>query len=251
MTSRPPRTARTLIVMPGYNVAAMLPKTIGELPPDAVDEILLVDDGSRDDTAAVGRALGLTVISHPRNRGYGATQKTGYREAMRRGFDIVVMLHGDDQYDPAFVPRFVSLIRDDGFDVVTGTRMVLGDALRGGMPLWKYVPNRVLTGLENLVFQTRLSDYHNGYRAFSVEFLRRVPLDALSDRFDFDTDIIVQAAIRGAHIAEVPHPTRYLEENSQMSFAKGVRYGLSILRTVGSYVLHRLGLWRQDRFRLD
>src|SRR5438552_18390475 len=143
-----------MIVIPGYNGAAMLPKTIGELPPDSADEILLVDDGSRDDTVAVGRALGLTVISHPRNRGYGAAQRTGYREAMRRDFDIVVLLHGDDQYDPAFVPHFVARIRDEGYDVVTGTRMVLGDARRRGMPLWKIVPNRVLNELVNLVFLT-------------------------------------------------------------------------------------------------
>lgn len=236
--------------MPGHNVADMLPKVMAELPAGAADEILLVDDGSVDGTAEVGRRLGMSVLSHPRNLGYGAAQKTGYRQAMKQDADVVVMLHGDNQYDPAFVPRFVAKIRDEGYDVVTGTRMMLGDALQGGMPLWKYVPNRLLTGLENLVFRTRLSDYHNGYRAYAVRFLRTVPLDLLSDRFDFDTDLIVQAAIRRARIAEIAHPTRYRQENSQMPFGKGVWYGLSILCTVGAYMLHRSGLRRQERFRV-
>lgn len=234
--------------MPAYNVAQMLPKTIAELPPESADEILLVDDGSSDGTGDIGRRLGLSVVSHQRNMGYGAAQKTGYREAMKRNADIVVMLHGDNQYDPSFVPQFIEKIGGEGYDVVTGTRMVLGDVLRGGMPLWKYIPNRFLTTLENLVFHTKLTDYHNGYRAYSAEFLKRVPLDLLSDKFDFDTDIIIQAAIRRARIAEIPHPTRYLAENSQMSFRKGVSYGVGILRTVCRYLLHKSGLWRQEVF---
>lgn len=242
---------KCIIVMPAHNVGGVLPKTIAELSPNPADEILLVDDGSGDDTADVGRRLGLSVISHARNKGYGAAQKTGYLEAIKRGADVVVMLHGDNQYDPKFVPQFIAKIRRDGYDVATGTRMVLGDVLTGGMPLWKYVPNRFLTALENLVFRTNLTDYHNGYRAYSTEFLKRVPLELLSDRFDFDTDIIVQAAIRKARIAEIPHPTRYLDENSQMSFRKGVAYGMSILRTVCRYLLHKGGLWRQDLFRVD
>ncbi len=239
---------KTLIVMPAYNVAKVLAKTIESIPAGSYDDLVVVDDGSQDGTADLARKLGLSVITHPKNRGYGGAQKTGYQEAIRRGADIAVMVHGDNQYDPKFVPQFISKIRDEGYDMVTGTRMVLGDVLKNGMPLWKYIPNRALTALENFVFDTHITDYHNGYRAYSTAFLKRVPLDLLSEKFDFDTDIIIQAAIRKARIAEIPHPTRYLDENSQMPFSKGVRYGLSILATVSKYLLHQAGIQRQALF---
>lgn len=239
---------KIIIVVPAYNVAAVLPKTIASIPPNLGAEILVVDDGSSDNTAEVARGLGLSVISHEKNRGYGGAQKTGYHEAIRRGGDIVVMVHGDNQYDPSLVPQFIAKIRDEGFAVVTGSRIAHGGALEGGMPLWKYIPNRFLTWLENWTFKTNLTDYHNGYRAYATAFLRRVPLDLLSEKFDFDTDIMVQAAIRHAKIAEIPHATRYLDENSQMPFSKGVRYGLSILLTVTKYRLHRMGLRRYPLF---
>ncbi len=232
----------------GYNVSKVLEKTIRAIPQDSVEDIIVVDDGSTDGTAEVARRLGLKVVSHARNMGYGAAQKTGYQEAIRQGFDIAVMVHGDNQYDPAFVPKFVSKIRDEGYDVVSGTRMILGDVLKGGMPLWKFIPNRFLTWLENIIFETNLTDYHNGFRAFSTPFLKTIPLELLSDKFDFDTDIIIQAAIRKAKIAEIPHPTRYEDENSQMPFSKGVKYGLSILKTIGLYLLHKTHLWRQPLF---
>ena len=170
--------------------------------------------------------------------------------AMAGGNVDVVMVHGDNQYDPTMVPDFVRKLHEDGFDVVTGSRMILGDALRNGMPLWKYVPNRFLTWLENSVFQTDISDYHNGYRAFTADFLQQIPLDLLSDKFDFDTDILIQAAIRRARIAEIPHPTRYEDENSQMPFGKAVRYGLMILVTVLHYAAHRLGIWKHKSFNV-
>jgi len=232
---------KSFVVIPAHNVARILPKAISALPKDNIDEIIVVDDGSSDNTAEVARNLGLSVIRHDKNKGYGATQKTGFKDALQKGADIVVLVHGDDQYDPSLASLFFSKITDEGFDVVTGTRMVLGDALREGMPLWKYIPNRFLTHLENFLFGTHLTDYHNGYRAYSAEFLKRIPLDLLSDRFDFDTDIIIQAAIRGCKIGEIPNPTRYKAENSQMSFLEGVQYGLSILLTAAKYALHMFG----------
>lgn len=239
---------KVVIVMPGYNVGHVLRKTVASLPAGCADEIILVNDGSKDDTAEIGRELGLTVVTHPKNRGYGGAQKTGYQEAIKRDALAVVMVHGDNQYDPSLALNFVTKIRDEGYDVVTGTRFVLGDVLKNGMPLWKFIPNRFLTWLENVVFQTHITDYHNGYRAYSGKFLKQVPLDLLSEKFDFDTDIIIQAAIRNAKIAEVPHPTRYQDENSQMPFSKGVQYGLSILRTVFKYLLHKSGIKRQPLF---
>jgi len=239
---------KVVIVMPAFNVAKILAKTIESLPKGVADEIIVVDDRSYDDTAKIAGALGAVVVSHPKNRGYGGAQKTGYQEAIRRNADIAVMVHGDNQYDPSFALQFVQKIRDEGYDVVTGTRMVLGDVLKQGMPLWKFIPNRFLTWLENFVFGTNITDYHNGYRAYAVSFLRKVPLDLLSEKYDFDTDIMIQAAIRKARIAEIPHPTRYRDENSQMSFSKGIHYGLSILKTIGKYLLHRCGICRQPLF---
>jgi glycosyltransferase involved in cell wall biosynthesis len=248
MTSMDWNTPKVIIVMPAYNVARVLRKTVAGLPEGCADEIILVDDASTDGTPELGTELGLSVVSHEQNRGYGGAQKTGYQEAIRRGGDIVVMVHGDNQYDPSLAMDFVTKIRDEGHDVVTGTRFVLGDVLKNGMPVWKFIPNRFLTWLENLVFRTDISDYHNGYRAYSASFLKQVPLDLLSERFDFDTDIMIQAAIRGASIAEVPHQTRYDQENSQMTFVKGVQYGLSILRTVAKYLLHQSRIRRDPLF---
>jgi len=236
---------KAFVVVIGYNVADVLEKTIEGIPEGCYDGLVFVNDGSIDGTEKVASQLGLHTVAHERNRGYGAAQKTGYREAAKLGADLAVLVHGDNQYDPTFVPQFISKIRDEGCAAVTGTRMVLGDVLENGMPLWKFIPNRFLTGLENLVFGTDLSDYHNGFRAFSIDFIKSIPLDLLSDKFDFDSDIIIQAAIRNVKIGEVPHPTRYEDENQQMPFSKGVRYGLSILRTVTKYSAHRVGIKRQ------
>jgi glycosyltransferase involved in cell wall biosynthesis len=242
---------KVAIVMTAFNVSTVLPKTIEELPQGCSDEIFLIDDCSEDNTAEVAKELGLTVLSHETNRGYGGGQKTGYLECIRQDFDAVVLVHGDNQYDPSQAPLFVSKIVDENYDVVTGTRMIIGDVLSNGMPLWKYLPNRFLTALENMTFGTDLSDYHNGYRAYSVNFLRKVPLELLSEKFDFDTDIIIQAAIRGAKIGEIPHTTRYNDENSQMPFLKGVVYGLSILSTVAKYLLHKIGLMKRKMFEVS
>ena len=242
---------KVAIVMTAFNVSAVLRKTIEELPRGCADEIFLVDDCSEDNTVEVAKELGLTVLSHKTNRGYGGAQKTGYLECIRQDFDAVVLVHGDNQYDPSQAPLFVSKILNENYDVVTGTRMIMGDVLSNGMPLWKYLPNRFLTALENMTFGTELSDFHNGYRAYSVNFLKKVPLELLSEQFDFDTDIIIQAAIRRAKIAEIPHTTRYNDENSQMPFLKGVVYGLSILSTVAKYLLHKIGLRKREMFNVS
>ena len=237
---------KAFIVVIGYNIADVLEKTINGIPNGCYDGLVFVDDGSTDGTGQVAKELDLHTVTHEQNCGYGAAQKSGYREAAKEGADLVVLVHGDNQYDPTFVPQFIEKIRDEGCAAVTGTRMILGDVLENGMPLWKFIPNRFLTGLENIVFGTQLSDYHHGYRAFSIEFIKNIPLDLLSDKFDFDSDIIIQAAIRKVKIGEIPHPTRYEDENQQMPFSKGVRYGLSILKTVGKYLGHRIGIWRQS-----
>lgn len=240
---------KVMVVMPSHNVAPVLPKTIAAIPQGSVDEILLINDGSTDNTAELARSLGLSVVSHDKSYGYGAVQKTGYREAIKRGATYIVMVHGDNQYDPSLVPQFVAKLKE-GYDVVTGSRMILGDVLKNGMPLWKYIPNRFLTWLENFTFNTNISDYHNGYRAFTSQFLERIPLDLLSDKFDFDTDIMIQAAIRQAKIAEIAHQTRYEDENSQMPFKKAVKYGCMIMVTVFHYTLHKLGIWKQKAFEI-
>ena len=237
--------------MPCFNTQETIARTVAAVRKSCDPNIIIaVDDGSTDDSAAAANAAGCLVISHARNRGYGGAQKTGYRTALDQEADVVVLVHGDNQYDPSLTGEFIRMV-DSGYPVVTGTRMVLGDALASGMPWWKYVANRFLTGLENISFGTRLTDFHNGFRAYSRPFLQSVPFDSFSEKFDFDTDIILHAALRNIPIAEIPHTTRYREENSQMSFWNGVKYGTRILGTVASYHAHRLGLRHQPLFDVE
>jgi glycosyltransferase involved in cell wall biosynthesis len=239
---------KVIVIMPAFNNAHILETTYNDIPKTGIRELILIDDGSTDNTAGVAKKLGITVVSHEKNGGYGAAQKTGYREALKRGADIVVMVHSDHQYDPKLTPKFIEPIASGKADVVTGSRMLEGGALEGGMPLWKYIPNRFLTRLENLAFDTNLTDYHNGFRSYARKVLEAVPFEELSDRFDFDTDIILQAAIRKFRIGEVAHQTRYRQENSQMPFGKAVRYGLKILFTVVQFKLHQWGILRSELF---
>ena len=231
--------------MPSYNVAAVVAQAISALPANCVDEIFAVDDGSRDDTSKIAAAAGATVITHTTNKGYGGAQKSGYKAAIASNADIVVLVHGDNQYDPSYAEQFIAKIRDEGFDVVTGTRMVLGDALKNNMPIWKYIPIRATTWLQNRMLGTSISDYHDGYRAYSGSFLRSVPLDQLSNRFDFDLDMMIQAVVYKARIGEIPHPTRYGKEHSQLPFGKAVACQLTIFKSALKFLCHRLGLWRQ------
>jgi glycosyltransferase involved in cell wall biosynthesis len=239
-----------VVVMPAYNAARTLAKTHGDLPKGLVDRVILVDDASRDDTAAIGRQLGLDVIVHVQNKGYGGNQKTCYLEALRSGADIVVMVHPDNQYDATRIPSMIQPILDGKADMVLGSRLLSGRraTLKGGMPIWKYISNRFLTTVENLVLGTRLSEAHTGFRAYSRELLTTIPFLLNSDDFVFDSEVIAQAVAFGFKIAEVPVPTRYFPEASSVNFRRSVTYGLSTLNVSRKYLLNRLGVRRYPIF---
>jgi glycosyltransferase involved in cell wall biosynthesis len=221
------------IVMPAYNVAGTVKQTFDALPKDAVDDVFLVDDGSSDATAAEGERIpGLIVLRHPKNRGYGAVQKTGYAEALKRGADIVVMVHADFQYDPTKVPQMIEPLRKGECDMVLGSRFMEESPRTSGMPLWRFIGNRFLTTLQNMALGTHLSECHSGYRAYSRKLLENVPYMNFSDNFAFDAQMIAAVARRGYTIGEVPVPVRYVSENSSISFKASVRYGLATLKTL-------------------
>jgi glycosyltransferase involved in cell wall biosynthesis len=239
---------KVVVVMPAYNAAKTLRMTYAELPRDAVDLVILVDDGSSDETATIARELGLELFIHDRNYGYGANQKTCYREALRAGADIVVMVHPDYQYDPTLLPELVRPIAEGEADVVLGSRLLGSDPRKQGMPWWKYLANRFLTGVENRVFGLRLAEYHTGYRAYRREALEGVNIELNSDSFVFDQEIVAQFVAIGLRIAEVPVPTRYFAAASSASFLQSSRYGLSILWLLGRFLLHRAGVAHQRQF---
>jgi glycosyltransferase involved in cell wall biosynthesis len=239
---------KVVVVMPAYNAGRTLRMTYEELPKDTVSTVILVDDGSTDTTLDVARQLGLEVFVHDRNYGYGANQKTCYTEALRAGADIVVMVHPDYQYDPTLVPQIIAPILSGEADVVLGSRLKKGSALQQGMPWWKYVSNRFLTGVENTIFGLDLSEYHTGYRAFRREVLETVNFAANNDGFVFDQEIIAQVVAAGFRIGEIAVPTRYFKEASQASFLASSVYGLRILSVCFWYTLHTKGLRRSRRF---
>jgi len=234
--------------MPAYNAAKTLRMTYAELPRDHVDLVIVVDDGSSDETTKIARELGLELFVHNRNYGYGANQKTCYREALRAGAEIIVMVHPDYQYDPTLLPDVIRPIQEGRADVVLGSRLLGGHPMRQGMPWWKYVANRFLTWLENVTFGLSLAEYHTGYRAFRREVLEAVNLEMNSDKFIFDQEIIAQCVEIHSRITEVPVPTRYFPEASSASFLASSRYGLSILWLLVIYELHHLGLVRRRQF---
>jgi glycosyltransferase involved in cell wall biosynthesis len=241
--------AKVVIVMPAYNAAKTLRVTYDAIPKGDVDQVILVDDGSSDETLQIAKELKLEVFVHGRNYGYGANQKTCYTEALKAGAGIVVMLHPDYQYDPRLLPDIIAPIRAGTADVVLGSRFLYGDVLRQGMPWWKFLGNRLLTWLENAALGLRLAEYHTGYRAYSRKVLEEVPFLLNSDRFVFDQEMLVQAAHLGFRIEEVAVPTRYFPEASSASFFASVRYGLSVLGLLARYLLHRMALKEQKQFQ--
>jgi glycosyltransferase involved in cell wall biosynthesis len=238
----PLRAQKICVVMPAYNAEKTLERTYHDLPRDWVDDVVLVDDASRDRTVAVARELGVHTVVHPRNRGYGGNQKTCYREALARGAAIVVMVHPDHQYDPHYVPELVRPLLAGECDAVFGSRMLGGRPIEGGMPKWKYLANLFLTAAANAAFYVFLSEYHSGLRAYSRRYLEAVDLEANSDDFVFDTEIIAQGVYKGMRIREIPIATRYFAEASQIGFWRSVRYGFAVLGVLLTYKLHVKGL---------
>lgn len=239
---------KVTVVMPAYNAARTLEACVADIPRDVVDEIILVDDASTDETVSLAQKLGLEVVVHPENRGYGGNQKTCYRHALARGADIVVMVHPDHQYDPKVIPQLVAPLQEARCDAVFGSRILGGKAREGGMPWWKYLGNLLLTRIENFFFGLSLTEYHSGLRAYSRRYLEAVPLEKNSDGWVFDSEIIAQGALAGMRIEEIPIATRYFPEASQIGFWPSVGYGLSILTLCVKFSLHRWGLWPQEQF---
>ena len=233
---------RILAVLPACNAERTLEQTYKEIPQDIVDDVLLVDDKSADRTVSLARRLGIETFLHAKNYGYGRNQKTCYEEALRRNADIIVMVHPDYQYTPKLITAMASMIAYDVYDVVLGSRIIGGGALKGGMPVYKYIANRLLTAVENLLLGTKLSEFHTGYRAFSKRLLQSLPLHMNSDNFVFDNEMLVQIIYFGYRIGEISCPTRYFKEASSINFVKSVVYGLGVLSTTAKFRLQKLGL---------
>jgi glycosyltransferase involved in cell wall biosynthesis len=237
---------KVLVVLPAYNAEATLESTLADVPPGVVDEFLLVDDASTDATVQTAARLGIPHLVHPRNRGYGGNQKTCYTEGLRKGADIIIMLHPDYQYSPRLIGAMAWLVASGEFDVVLGSRILGVGALKGGMPRYKYVANRVLTAIENMLLGVKLSEYHTGYRAFSRRVLETLPLNENSDDFVFDNQILAQVVAFGYSIGEISCPTRYFPEASSINLHRSVIYGFGVLATAIRYRLHH---WKLIRAR--
>jgi len=242
------RSKKVIVVMPAYNAEKTLERTLADIPHEWVDEIILVDDASRDGTVELARKLGLRVFVHEKNRGYGGNQKTCYNEALNLGGDIMIMVHPDHQYDPRVIPQLVTPLLNGECDAMFGSRMLGGRPLEGGMPKWKYLANVFLTAFENATFYMYLTEYHSGLRAYSRRYLETVNFMANSDDFVFDSEIIAQGVIHGLRIREIPIETRYFQEASQVGFWRSSVYGLSILKTLIKFKLHKKGLVRYRMF---
>lgn len=246
----PQRKHKVIAVMPAYNAEQTLAATLADIPPGSVDEVILVDDASKDNTVAVAREMGLTVIAHPSNRGYGGNQKTCYRLALERGADIIVMIHPDYQYDSRVIPHAIGFIELGICDIVLGSRIrTRQEALAGGMPVYKYISNRFLTLAENFALGQNLGDFHSGFRAYRREVLERIAFERNSDDFVFDTQFLVQAVRLGYRLGDIPVPVRYFPEASSINFRRSLTYGLRTLAVVAEFWLDRLRLRRSPLFQ--
>jgi glycosyltransferase involved in cell wall biosynthesis len=240
---------KIIVVMPAYNAAKTLAQTVAEIPRDVVDEVLLVDDASNDETVALARTLDIMTFEHERNFGYGRNQKTCYREALKSDADIVVMVHPDYQYSPHLIVPMAGMIAFGEYDVVMGSRILGKGVLEGGMPYYKYVANRFLTLFQNILMDFKLSEYHTGFRAFSREVLEALPLEENSDDFVFDNQMISQAIFFNFRVGEISCPTRYFPEASSINFSRSTRYGFGVLATSLKFRLHKMGLIKSRIFR--
>ncbi len=240
---------KIIVVLPAYNAELTLEKTYNEIPHDIVDEVILVDDASKDKTVELAKSLGIEkIIRHQRNKGYGANQKTCYKKAIESGADIVIMLHPDYQYTPLLIPAMSSMIASGIYPVVLGSRILGKGALKGGMPIYKYIANRFLTLFQNIMLRQKLSEYHTGYRAFSKEVLDAVNYEANSDDFVFDNQMLAQIFFKGYEIAEITCPTKYFKEASSINFKRSMQYGLGVLGVSILFVLNKIGLKKTDIF---
>ena len=237
-------------MLPAFNAASTLKKTIDRLIHSSIDEILLVDDKSTDDTIDIAKNLGIKTIIHKKNFGYGANQKTCYSSALLNSADIIVMLHPDYQYSPKLVVPMAALIASGEYDVVLGSRILAQSAVKGGMPVYKYIANRLLTLIENIIVGAKLSEYHTGLRAYSAEALRSVPFNENSNDFVFDNQILIQLMTAGARIGEISCPTRYAEDSSSINFSRSVKYGFGVLRTAMQFRLNKMGIRKYDYLKV-
>jgi len=235
------------VIMPAYNAEKTLIKTYQEIPKDIVDNIILTDDGSTDKTVKIAKRLNLRLLIHDKNKGYGANQKTCYSEALKADADIVIMLHPDYQYSPKLITAMASLIAVGEYDVVLASRILGKGALKGGMPLYKYISNRILTFIENILLNQKLSEYHTGYRAYSKEVLENIPFMKNSDDFVFDNEILAQITFFGYRIAEISCPTKYFSDASSINLRRSIKYGFGVLATSLKFVLHK---WNIKKFKI-
>lgn len=241
---------KVIVVLPAYNAALTLEKTYKEIPFDLVDDVILCDDASKDNTIEVAKEIGIRhVISHEKNKGYGGNQKSLYNKALELGGDIIIMLHPDYQYTPKLIPAMVNIIGDGLYAVVLGSRILGNGALKGGMPMYKYIANRFLTLVQNLLVNHKLSEYHTGYRAFSREVLTGINFNKNSDDFVFDNEMLSQIIYADFPIAEVTCPTKYFEEASSINFRRSVKYGLGVLRVSVNHFLQRMGLAKFELYK--
>ncbi|WP_445453230.1 glycosyltransferase family 2 protein [Flavobacterium sp. 25HG05S-40] len=241
---------KIIVVLPAYNAAKTLEKTVSEIPLDLVDEIILTDDYSNDNTIEIAKKLGIHyIIAHDKNKGYGANQKSCYQKALELNASIIIMLHPDYQYTPKLIPAMCSLVAHDLYDVVLGSRILSKGALKGGMPLYKYISNRLLTFIQNILMNQKLSEYHTGFRCFNAHYLKQIDFENNSDDFVFDNEILAQLCYKRARIGEISCPAKYFEEASSINFSRSVTYGLGVLRVSCSYFLQKTTWFRFSIFK--